>query len=258
MRAYEFIIENELEEGWRERTAGLAAGAAMAYSGYHNATHEPQPAPIVAAAPVQQAQKPFASVTYNDQSREPEVTQSPIASAPVSPPTANPPLEKTSALGDYIKNFAQSEGMRGAELHHFISQMAHETLNFTKMTERGSAKAFEKAYGVKHNPHKAKRLGNVRVGDGERFRGRGFVQLTGRYNYRMAGRAVGLPLEQNPELASRPDVAARVALWYWNTRVKSKISDFNKASVQQVTKPINPGLKGLKSRQDQLKHQGIK
>jgi len=251
MRAYEFIIENELEEGWRERTAGLAAGAAMAYSGYHNATHEPQPAPIVAAAPVQQAQKPFASVTYNDQAEELPADQ-------VEPIRSSSPLEKTSALGDYIKNFAQSEGMHGAELRHFISQMAHETLNFTKMTERGSAKAFEKAYGVEHNPHKAKRLGNVRVGDGERFRGRGFVQLTGRYNYRMAGRAVGLPLEQNPELASRPDVAARVALWYWNTRVKSKISDFNKASVQQVTNPINPGLKGLKSRQDQLKHQGIK
>ena len=46
------------------------------------------------------------------------------------------------------------------------------------------------------------------------------------------------------------DVGAKVALWYWNNRVKKKIKDFG--NVAQVTKTINPGMKGLKSRANQF------
>ncbi len=52
-----------------------------------------------------------------------------------------------------------------------------------------------------------KRLGN-RAGEGGRFRGRGFVQLTGRTNYEKYGQRIGLPLVDEPELANAPEVAA--------------------------------------------------
>lgn len=58
-------------------------------------------------------------------------------------------------------------------------------------------------------------LGNSAEGDGWRFRGRGLMQLTGRANYRSAGKALGLDLEDDPDLASQPEVAAQVAAWFW-------------------------------------------
>ena len=79
-----------------------------------------------------------------------------------------------------------------------------------------------------------------------RYHGRGFIQLTGRDNYKRAGQALGLPLEQKPELVERPDVAAKVAVWFWKQHVKPKVQSY--ADTQQVTKPINPGMRGLKDR----------
>jgi peptidoglycan L-alanyl-D-glutamate endopeptidase CwlK len=56
-----------------------------------------------------------------------------------------------------------------------------------------------------------KDLGNTGAPDGERFRGRGFVQLTGRANYIFHGAAVGIPeLADDPERANEPDIAARL------------------------------------------------
>ena len=52
------------------------------------------------------------------------------------------------------------------------------------------------------------RFGNRETGDGARYRGRGFVQLTGRSRYRRAGTLLGIDLEALPELANAPEVAA--------------------------------------------------
>ncbi len=53
-------------------------------------------------------------------------------------------------------------------------------------------------------------LGNSHAGDGRRYKGRGFVQITGRTNYTKWGKRLGLDLVGKPELASRPDVAAQI------------------------------------------------
>lgn len=53
-------------------------------------------------------------------------------------------------------------------------------------------------------------LGNTHSGDGRRYKGRGFVQITGRANYANWGSRLGLDLVGKPELASRPDVAAQI------------------------------------------------
>lgn len=85
-------------------------------------------------------------------------------------------------------------------------------------------------------------LGNTQPGDGSRYRGRGLVQLTGRANYRAAGEALALPLEDQPELAAAQDVAARVAAWYWTSRRLNDAADV--ADMDTVTRAINGSLTG--------------
>lgn len=57
-------------------------------------------------------------------------------------------------------------------------------------------------------PEVARQLGNLEPGDGVRYAGRGYVQLTGRRNYRVMGELLSVPLEQEPDLALEPEIAA--------------------------------------------------
>ena len=148
---------------------------------------------------------------------------------------------------EVLHRAAKSAGIKGTELAQFMAQTRHESADFSRMKELGGDKYFNKLYDPKTSPRTAKILGNTKVGDGIRYHGRGFIQITGRDNYRMAGDALGLPLEQRPELASNPAIAAKIAVWYWKTRVKPYIKNF--ADTASVTKKINPAMRGLDDRQ---------
>lgn len=77
--------------------------------------------------------------------------------------------------------------------------------------EIGGAAYFRRMYDIEGNrPAKARELGNLTPGDGARYAGRGYVQLTGRKNYLKAGTALGHDLIGNPDLAMRPDIAAAI------------------------------------------------
>jgi predicted chitinase len=149
-----------------------------------------------------------------------------------------------------LRKAAMAAGIEGAELAAFLAQTAHETGNFEHMVEIGGSLDFKK-YDPKYAPRKAKALGNKKVGDGAKYKGRGYIQLTGRYNYKRAGQALGLPLEAKPELVEKPAVAAKVAVWFWQQRVQPKVDNFH--DTKSVTKPINPGLRGLEDRKDKFK-----
>jgi putative chitinase len=149
---------------------------------------------------------------------------------------------------------AKASGMKGTELAQFMAQTKHESWDFDRLKEKpqpGVKGYFSKKYDPKFAPRTAKILGNKHVGDGERYHGRGFIQLTGRDNYRMASDALGIDLLNKPELAARPDVAAKVAVWYWNTRVKPHVQNFN--DTRAVTQKINPAAKGLENRHENFK-----
>lgn len=82
----------------------------------------------------------------------------------------------------------------------------HETAHTMQpIKERGGDAYFKRMYDIMgERPEKARELGNVKPGDGARYAGRGYVQLTGRANYAQYG------LADNPDDAMKPDVAARV------------------------------------------------
>ncbi len=75
----------------------------------------------------------------------------------------------------------------------------------------------ERVYGL-GNPKKASELGNVERGDGFAFRGRGYIQITGRYNYARFGEIIGEPLENDPDRASDLEPALEIAAAYWSAR----------------------------------------
>lgn len=80
--------------------------------------------------------------------------------------------------------------------------------------EKGGDAYFKRMYDIEGaRPDKARELGNLSPGDGVRYAGRGYVQLTGKNNYRKAEAALGLPLVANPDLAMRHDAAARILVW---------------------------------------------
>lgn len=63
------------------------------------------------------------------------------------------------------------------------------------------------------------RMGNAEPGDGYLYRGRGYMQLTGKNQYAAAGQALDLDLVGNPDLAAQPEHASRIATWYWQQNV---------------------------------------
>lgn len=235
MRFHEFNQIDEAMPGWAKKlgtaaTLGLtaAAGGNLAYQGF----------------------KDPGGVTKNmDQiERELDAATPKIKADPQAVNQMNSLLN--SGIGRALTSEARAAGMKGRELAQFLAQCAHESLNFSALKELGDEKYF-KRYDIKYAPERARRLGNLRPGDGARYIGRGFIQLTGRDNYMRAGRALGLPLLDQPELAERPDIAAKIAVWFWQNRVQPRVQDYS--NTRAVTRPINSGLAGLDDRDEKYK-----
>lgn len=120
----------------------------------------------------------------------------------------------------------------------FVAQVAEESDEFRHLEEEGDGWRYE----GRHD------LGNTVRGDGPRFKGRGYIQLTGRRNYTRAGGALGVDLVGNPELAARPDIAARISAWYWTMKALNPLAD--NGDFLGITKAINGGTNGLAAREE--------
>lgn len=96
-----------------------------------------------------------------------------------------------------------------------------------------------------HGRRKAKDLGNTQPGDGMRYRGTGLPQLTGRYNFRVVGKRLGLPLEDQPELLMQPEHSA-AALASFLKRDEAKIrAALRKGDLKAARRLYNGGSHGL-------------
>lgn len=152
--------------------------------------------------------------------------------------SADQPLNDTQKENlAYAYNHAVANGLEGDELNAYMAQLAHESAGFRTAEEYASGAAYENR----------KDLGNTQKGDGKLFKGRGFIQLTGRANYDAAGKALGVDLLADPsKVATDKNLAADVSLWFWKNNVRPRIQDFS--DTRRVTKIVNGGYKGLADR----------
>lgn len=130
----------------------------------------------------------------------------------------------------------------------FIAQVGHESGQFVWLKELGSH-----AYLDKYDTGAlAKRLGNTPEDDddGQKFRGRGLIQITGRTNYLACSKGLfgDDRLFNSPELLEQPRYAALSAAWFWDSR---KLNDFaDMSAFETITRRINGGVNGLAERKE--------
>jgi len=158
-------------------------------------------------------------------------------------------------------------------LSHFLAQCGHESAGFKAIQEnlnygaKGLLGIFKKyfpteakALQYERKPEKIANLvygsrmgnGDEVSGDGYKFRGRGYIQLTGKNNYVAFGKSI------NEDIAANPDLVATKypllsAAWFWSSNSLNALADkgADDASVTAITKRVNGGTIGLP---DRIKH----
>lgn len=118
---------------------------------------------------------------------------------------------------------------------------------FTKEEADATAKLFDRERVIANRVY-ANRMGNgdEASGDGYRFKGRGYIQITGRSNYVDCGHGLGMDLLKTPELLTIAPANALSAAWFWWSRGLNAYAD--KEDFERITKIINGGLNGQADR----------
>lgn len=119
----------------------------------------------------------------------------------------------------------------------FIAQVAHESGQFLYLKELDNGKAYEGR----------KDLGNIHPGDGVKFKGRGLIQITGAFNYKKVGDALGCDFVSHPELLESPKWAVYSAAWFWRTKALNQVAD--RGDFKKTTYLINGGYNGQPDRE---------
>jgi putative chitinase len=171
-----------------------------------------------------------------------------------------------SQIPEVMEKFGINTPLR---LAHFLSQCAHESGNF-RLTEenlnyssRGLLGVFPKYFDATtselyaRKPEKianivyASRMGNgdKSTGDGWKFRGRGYIQLTGRNNYVEFSKAINEDMTMNPDTVAKKYPMLSAA-WFFSKTKLNEIADKGDSidTVTMITKKINGGTIGIEDR----------
>ena len=155
---------------------------------------------------------------------------------------------------------------------HFIAQVAHESGSFKHTSENLNYSAgtlrrvfrkyfpntemtndYSKKPEIIASRVYANRMGNGNEasGEGYKYRGRGYIQLTGKDNYTQLTKETGFDFINSPdELASNPKYSIVAACWYWKSRGLNKYADQD--NIREITRRINGGYNGLEDRREFL------
>lgn len=126
-----------------------------------------------------------------------------------------------------------------------LATIRAETESFEPVAE------YRSRYNTSPNGHpfdlydKRRDIGNRGAPDGERFRGRGYVQLTGRANYERYGRVLGIKLVNKPELASVPDIAGKILAAFLKDKERVIKEALLEDDLRAARRAVNGGSHGL-------------
>lgn len=209
-----------------------------------------------------------------------QTTPSPVVSTPISTPSVSGlKLDKLKGhvpqvVIDSIPEVASKFGINTPlRVAHFLAQCGHESGGFRLTKENlnysakglmgifkkyfpteALAKAYERQPAKIANKVYSNRMGNgtEASGDGAKFCGRGYIQLTGKENYTAFGKSIGVDVCANPELVASQYALASAA-WFFSKNGLHKIADEGASDlvVTKITKRVNGGTIGLP---DRIKH----
>jgi putative chitinase len=214
----------------------------------------------------------------NEGSVTPTPAPQPVVSTP-APQVAGLKLDKLKGhvpqvVIDSIPEVASKFGINTPlRVAHFLAQCGHESGGFRVTQEnlnysaKGLNGIFKKYFPTEasaaayaRQPQKiankvyANRManGSEASGDGYKFRGRGYIQLTGRDNYTQFGKAIGVDIPSNPDVVASTYALASAA-WFWSKNGLNKLADAGASdtAVTSITKRVNGGTIGLA---DRIKH----
>ncbi len=152
--------------------------------------------------------------TFDTDAQAPPPPSSPPSPPPTTGSTSYDAIEiiNSNAVDPSIRKYAQESvplilnkakesGITDpGQIAYILASADHESLLGKFMEEIASGEDYEGRED----------LGNTQPGDGPRFKGRGYVQITGRNNYKDWSQKLGIDLVSNPDLAAKPDVAATI------------------------------------------------
>lgn len=136
------------------------------------------------------------------------------------------------------------DGWPIADTAYGLATAYHETAaTMQPIKEYGGPAYFHRMYDIAGaRPQKAKELGNLSPGDGAKYCGRGYVQLTGKTNYQKASAVVGVDLVSNPDLAMKPSIAAKIMThgmrkgWFTGRDLDDDLPRQGLASIEQFVR----------------------
>jgi putative chitinase len=122
----------------------------------------------------------------------------------------------------------------------FLAQIGHESGGMRYTVELWGPTPAQTRYEGRPD------LGNIHVGDGFRYRGRGLIQTTGFFNYQKTATSLGIDCVKDPDLLAEPINAARSAAWWWQAHNLNRFADGS--DIIGCTKVINGGTNGIEHR----------
>ena len=163
-------------------------------------------------------------------------------------------IDAPKALANFMAQVEhESGGFRWLEEGFRYTQGIEQITSKVKSALREGPEVLEAARqeALRNKPEKLAelmyggRMGNDQPGDGYKYRGRGYIQLTGKDAYAEAGRDLGLDLLNDPGLTAKPEHAEKIAIWYWQKKVPARAQ----GNVKAATKAINGGYNVLVDRE---------
>lgn len=141
---------------------------------------------------------------------------------------------RSEAMPSHEKIFSMfgPQGVPGGQPKNGKNRVRFQTLQDAKdIVAAGPEAYFNKVYDG--------RMGNTTPGDGFKYRGRGFIQITGKNMYEQVGKMIGVDLVQNPDLANEPEIAAKIIPAFFKIKAKERnISEEEYGKIDTVNSAV--------------------